>query len=232
MSIYLTGDTHGYLDIDKLNRLDNKLTYSDYLIILGDFGLPPFQNSSRAENLMNFYNTRNYKVLFIDGNHENFNSLNSYSTETWNGGLVHHISDNIIHLMRGQVYNIDNYKILTIGGAASIDRAYRIAGVNWFNEENISAKEINITLNNLNYHNNKVDFILTHTCGEKYLEENYIKLGLNSLYKHIECCTAKFLDYIESSIEFKHWYFGHYHKDKKIDNKHTCMFNEIKRVGL
>lgn len=38
-------------------------------------------------------------VLFIDGNHENFEQLNSYPLDVWNGGKVHSIDSNLIHLM-------------------------------------------------------------------------------------------------------------------------------------
>ena len=41
--IYLCGDTHGAIEINKLNSKNfpqgNNLTKSDYVIILGDFGL-------------------------------------------------------------------------------------------------------------------------------------------------------------------------------------------------
>lgn len=42
-------------------------------------------------------------ILFADGNHEQFDALNSYSVDEWNGGKVHIIEPGIIHLMRGQV---------------------------------------------------------------------------------------------------------------------------------
>ena len=45
--------------------------------------------------------------------------------EKWHGGKVHKINDSIIHLMRGQVYNIDNNNIFTFGGAASVDKEFR-----------------------------------------------------------------------------------------------------------
>ena len=62
---------------------------------------------------------RNYTILFIDGNHENFKKLNKYNTEEWNGGKVHKIKDNIIHLTRGQIFNIDGNTFFTMGGGIS-----------------------------------------------------------------------------------------------------------------
>ena len=39
--IYITGDTHGTIDIRKLldNQITEKMTKDDYVIICGDFGL-------------------------------------------------------------------------------------------------------------------------------------------------------------------------------------------------
>ena len=28
-----------------------------------------------------------------------------------------------------------------------------------------------------------------------------------------------------------HWYFGHWHIDKDIDKKHTCLYNKIIPIG-
>lgn len=124
MTIYLTGDTHGHIDIAKLNNKNfpdqKKLTKKDYVVVLGDFGLV-WNKSKRQESLLNEYNSKAYTLLFIDGNHENFDLLNEYPVEEWNGGKVHRIKENIIHLMRGQVFNMDGKTFFTMGGAYSID---------------------------------------------------------------------------------------------------------------
>ena len=38
---------------------------------------------------------------------------------------------------------------------------------------------------------------------------------------------TNFLFTIDKDLKFKHWYFGHYHIDKEIDDKHTCLYNKI-----
>lgn len=92
-------------------------------------------------------------VLFIDGNHENFDMLNEYPVEYWNGGKIHKISEHTYHLLRGQVFDICGKKFLTIGGADSSDREYREEHIkkdvpayhidnNTFNTETIEQKPI------------------------------------------------------------------------------------------
>ena len=37
----------------------------------------------------------------------------------------------------------------------------------------------------------------------------------------------KFLDIVEAEVDYKHWYFGHYHDDVLIDNNHTLVYEKI-----
>ncbi|MGN0394531.1 MAG: metallophosphoesterase, partial [Coprococcus sp.] len=107
MSIFVCGDIHSTLDINKLDQFLNRedLNEKDYLIICGDTGICGFskeQERATREYLRKLPMT----VLFADGNHEQFDALNSYPIEEWHGGNVHIIEPGIIHLMRGQVYQI------------------------------------------------------------------------------------------------------------------------------
>jgi predicted phosphodiesterase len=106
--ILVTGDTHGNIDFNKIKLLSDKkiLTMNDYLIIAGDFGAIWDKNTLDSD--LSVYENLNFNILFVDGNHENFNLLNSFPVQKWNGGDVHVIRDNIKHLKRGQVFIIDN----------------------------------------------------------------------------------------------------------------------------
>lgn len=62
------------------------------------------------------------------GNFERFNaSIFPEQNEMWNSGKIHRIRPSVIHLMRGQVYELEDKKIFTFGGASSHD----IDGVFW-----------------------------------------------------------------------------------------------------
>lgn len=110
MAIYITGDTHGYYPqlMDRLAGNNCHLTKDDILLVTGDFGFV----WSYAENIEAFKKLADepFTVAFIDGNHEEFPLINSFPVSEWNGGNVHRIgtSENIIHLMRGQCFNIDD----------------------------------------------------------------------------------------------------------------------------
>ena len=73
-------------------------------------------------------------VLFIDGNHENFDILEEFPLVEWNGGLVHEIDSGIISLnkrpgicslKRKQNWHIvkkDEKKLITSLGTVSFEK--------------------------------------------------------------------------------------------------------------
>ena len=131
--VYITGDTHG--DPNRLAKNDLKfLQEGDTLIVCGDFGFIWDKSKAEQKNLRALAK-RKYNICFIDGTHENFDLLNAYPLSTWNGGKVHQISDNIFHLMRGQVFEIDGLKIFTMGGGESPDLDARIDDNPWLKYE-------------------------------------------------------------------------------------------------
>ena len=165
--IYITGDTHGFNDIDKLvlNKTLASLTDNDYLLITGDFG-GIWDGGMHDEDILDYYEKKPYMTLFIDGNHENFDLLNSYPVEQWNGGKLHRINSKVIHLMRGQIFNIEYMSIFTFGGALSIDKAYRTLGISWWPEEEPSEEEYTEAMKNLEKNGFLVDYIVTHAAPE------------------------------------------------------------------
>lgn len=220
--IYLTGDTHGSIDIHKLNKRyfdDTNLTKDDYLIICGDFGLV-WDNSPEEKYWLDWLNEKNYTTLFVDGNHENHPLLNSYPIETWNGGKVHKIRNSILHLMRGQVFTIDSHTFFTMGGAASVDKDWRTPGKSWWPEEMPSEEEyIEANLNLYNYEN-EVDYIITHTAPTSIVNQLIPETKPPDRF-------TDFLENIKKSIKYKHWYFGHFHDDRDIDEQHTLLYYNI-----
>ena len=108
-------------------------------------------------------------MLFLDGNHENFDLLNQYPVVDYLGGKAHKISENIYHLMRGEIFTIDGNKYFCMGGAESTDKEGRQEHISWWKEEIPSYAEMKHGMDNLEKHNWEVDYILTH-CYTNYFE--------------------------------------------------------------
>lgn len=226
--IYITGDLHGSAGIERF--FDGafpdglNLTKEDYVIITGDFSLV-WRNNEKTEYWLNWLNGRPWTTLFIDGNHDNINLLNNYKIETWNGGKVHIIKSAIIHLMRGQVFNIEGHKFFTMGGAKSVYLNFCIEGVNWWSQEIPSAEEYAEAFVNLELNNWKVDCVLTHSAPTAVKE----KMGFVDKEKD---SLDEFLDTIYEKLEYKKWYFGHYHKFTNLDSRHTALYRRIMKLRM
>ena len=123
--IYITGDTHAdftRFSTDKF-PIQKEMTKNDYVIICGDFGgVWSYEKESNQEKYwLDWLNSKNFTTLFVDGNHENFTRLYNYPTQTWQNGKVHKIRDSVFHLARGEIFDIENKKFFTFGGAKSHD---------------------------------------------------------------------------------------------------------------
>ena len=232
--IYVTGDTHRKIDNRFSEKPLTKLTEKDYLIILGDFGGIWYDDES--DNLfLSYFEKQKYTTLFIDGNHENHKKLNEYPVEMWNNGKIHKIKNNIFHLMRGQIFNIDGYKIFTFGGAYSIDKNMRTEFIDWWKEEEGNYEEMNEAFDNLEKENNQVDFIFTHAGPASKLKNFFNYFGMN----FTSSSTEKFLDEINNKVKFQHWFCGHYHENvnlgwfskEKDDRKITILYNKIININ-
>ncbi len=233
--IYLTGDTHGSIDIQKIfdfaDRMDyegKELSKDDYLIVLGDFGLIWHDKMQcplkfrQEEYLLDLLDELPFTTLFIDGNHENHVRLNSYPVSFWKGGKVSFIRKSVIHLKRGQIFDLDGKKFFTTGGATSIDKAFRHRGISYWEEENISAEDLDEAFANLAKVSNSVDYVLTHAApvdfARELVEKQYFKYGADINEMHLRD--------IQSAIRFTKWYCGHYHLDYE-NGKCKCLYNEI-----
>ncbi len=223
--IYITADTHGQTDFGKILYFlsaHRGLTKKDYMIIAGDFG--GMKEEGEFATTLQMYADLPFTTLFVDGNHENFDLLDTYPIEIWNGGKIHRISSDIIHLMRGQVFEIEGKTFFAFGGATGADKCLRIEGYDWFPQEIPSREEYEEGVANLKKYHNTVDYIVTHTCDEKALWYP----PLVTRVSHREVCPENLMfSHFEEIVSYKHWYFGHYHLDGDLTAKKTVLFQKI-----
>ena len=81
---------------------------------------------------------------------------------------------------------------------------------------------IDNALNNLEKVNNKVDYVITHCCDTPTVMKKF--------YFRRDICTDQ-LNFIDEVVEYKHWFFGHYHFDRKIDDKKTCLYQCVVEIN-
>lgn len=227
--LYFTGDLHGeysrYLCLERYTG--EKLTGDDFLFVCGDYGFlfyPVGSNEyTEQQRQLNEIEKLPYTTLFCDGNHENFDLLESYPVEVWNGGKVHRIRSNILHLMRGQVYNIDGTKVFSMGGAYSIDKYMRQSGYSWWSQERPNNDEYKEASANLVAAENNVDIIISHTAPREII----YRMGRVPDMHDAE--LTGFLEWIMYEVSFKKWYFGHWHIDQVITDKVRAIYFDVVR---
>ena len=228
--IYITGDKHGTIQLEDLSPENwpegQKLTKNDYLIIAGDFG-GVFFGGERDDKVLDFYESRPWTTLFVDGNHENFDLLNQYPVSEWNGGKVHFIRPSIIHLMRGQIFTIEGRTFFTMGGATSLDKGIvRDVGHFWWEEELPCWEEYVEADRNLELHGNKVDYIVTHCCSPR----QFYSFAARRFSSFQSDNLTDYLNELEKRVSFTHWYYGHHHEDIEVDERHTMLCRKVVRV--
>lgn len=225
--IYITGDTHGDMNRFYGTFLPNEksLTDKDFVIVCGDFGfvweLEGTREYIREKMILDELEKKPYTILFCDGNHENFARLNSLPIKKWNGGKVHRIRKNILHLMRGQVYMIDGKKFFAMGGAYSIDRHMRRENISYWKEEMPCAAEYNEALKNLEANGFEVDYIISHTAPPDII----IAMGKSGDVHEWE--LTSFLGRVAYEVSFKKWFFGHWHTEKDIFGKFRALWFDV-----
>ena len=247
--IYITGDTHAdFSRFEEENFPQQKeLTKDDYVIICGDFG-GVWCDTPHQAHMLDWLNERPFTTLFITGNHENYDMLEAYPVEKWHGGRVQFIREHVIHLMRGQIYEIGGNTFFTMGGAACHDiyngvldmdepdfkqkyqrlksarKFFRINHLSWWEQELPTDREINEAAATLCEHGKKVDYVLSHCAPASLQKKIQAVIGDDT---HPENALTAFLQWVYDECEFKHWYCGHYHRPIDVEPNFNVHYERV-----
>lgn len=219
--VYITGDMHGELErlYDKNFR---KLKSGDTLIVCGDFGYI-FDGGKTEKEVIEYLANRRFVTAFVDGTHDNLDKINSARVTYWHGGMVHRIKGNLIHLMRGQVFDIEGNKYFTFGGGESTDKDMRRELGNWWSDEEPTALEMAQGAKRLDEENCIVDYMITHEPPSLVKSAMLLRRGNTDRINKLN----GYLQEIGNACTFKHWYFGALHEDRRITPHHSCVFKKM-----
>lgn len=253
--VYITGDCHAdFTRFSTRNFPEQKtMTRDDYVIVCGDFGgIWNFMVPSKDEIYwLNWFSQKPFTLLFVDGNHENFDRLKEYPKVKYHGGMAHKIRDNIYHLMRGYVFDLQGKKFFAFGGARSHDiqdgilnfedyqsindciRDYnartrrgemlRINHLSWWADELPTSAEMKRGIRELEKVNFDVDFVISHCLPQEVCTV--------AGYRSSDKLTMYFNELVlEHKLKFYRWYCGHYHRDEVVMGKYIIKYGEIERV--
>ncbi len=238
MAIYITGDTHGDITDPRINfwggdYMFKDLTEDDILIVLGDWGFDFTEGTRKAYLRM----PHRHKVAFIRGNHDNVDILNPLPRIEMFGDVVGDFGNNTYWLLDGHMYTIEGKRFFCFGGAASIDKDYRLAleaeegktRCYWWPEEVPSEEDFRRAKETLKANDYTFDYFLTHCCRPELKPTvlNTWKLGFKDLTESM----VKVLEVLiqRNNGSYKGHFFGHYHLDVHSGIEH-CLYSEIVRI--
>ncbi len=208
--ICITGDTHGIMSKPRLSEVNKNLSRADYLIIAGDFGfIWSNKKDDKEKRALDWLTSLNPEILFIDGNHENFDRLQQLPSLDKFEADVGKVAEGLYHLRRGRVYKIEDRSFFTFGGGLSIDKEIRVEGKSWWPQEIPDRQEYEAALENLRRFNYRIDYVVTHAAPGSIKQILLPGKGRRDQ-------TEEYLENIEAMIEYKRWFFGHYHLDKRM----------------
>ena len=218
-NIYITADCHGnFSEVERFCKTFQTDPRYDMIIILGDAGINYYGNDYGDEKRKEKINKLPITLFCIHGNHEaRPQTIPTYEEIEFCEGKAYIESkySNIIFAKDGEIYNFKNTKCIAIGGAYSVDKYWRLqCGNKWFEDEQPS-DEIKAYVEK-QLKENKVDYILSHTCPLCYIPTDVFLHGIDQ--STVDNSTEKWLQKIKESTTYKKWYCGHYHLARTIDN--------------
>ena len=142
--MYFLGDVHAESPLmrDFLNSEEK------YCLQLGDFGFIFKYNDWKWNKFLNHFekNYPNKMIFTVLGNHENYDSIEKMPIKDMFGARCRKIRSNVYAIERGEILSIEGLNILCIGGADSIDKAWRQDGISWWAQEKISDTDVKKTV--------------------------------------------------------------------------------------
>ncbi len=255
--VFVTGDCHG-----KFNKLSassfpeqKEMTKDDIVIICGDFGAVwNVDGVSPSEAYwLKWLDQKPFTTVFVDGNHENFDRLNSeFEVIGFHGGKAHRLNSSVYHLLRGEIFEFEGKSFFAFGGAASHDiddgilyredfnsmeelrekarrmcklnrKYFRINRETWWQEELPSDAEIEYAEQNLKKADYRVDYVITH-CAPRFIVSQ-----LSPVYQKPDRLMLYFED-LSKRLSFINWYFGHYHDDREFSDKYVMLKKRVIRI--
>lgn len=209
MKIRFIGDVHG-----KFKGYSRLIYDAPYSIQVGDMGVG-FKKYNRDSDLVwdtnpPFDKMSDGKHLFIRGNHDNPGVCLRHKYWIPDGSLID--------------------GVFCVGGATSIDKAWRTKDIDWWEDEEVSQDELEKILQV--YSELKPEIVVTHECPESIA--NQILAAFNKVKFNDFSRTRQTLERMYYVHQPKIWIFGHWHQSLNFMDGTTnfiCL-NELEHLDL
>ena len=202
MKTRLIGDIHGEFELYH-KTATNAIDFGgcERTIQVGDFGVG-FNGQYWHDRTDEFHLDGTHR--FIRGNHDDPSRCQK---------MCGWIKDGLIE-----------NDVMFIGGAWSIDHDFRVQGVSWWPEEELSTQELYRMIEI--YEQVKPRVMITHDCPQEVSTEMFIQSGLamfKGATKTLPTRTGLAFNTMLSIHQPEEWYFGHWHNSKQYRHGQTMF---------
>jgi len=213
MRFLVIGDTHGdfaWMQSKVIKRA--KRDQAEAVVQVGDFGFiwscDDDEVTRRLDNLNRHFAEAGLPLYWLDGNHENFETMERFGAKPDAPEMVQ-LRSHITYLPRGVVWEWGGVRFMALGGAHSVDVSHRVPFISWWPEERITHADIHRALDSAP---DGVDVMLTHDSPH-YEELNKFLTSFNLPLKMEEQSRAnrRALDGVVDALKPKLLVHGHYH---------------------
>ncbi len=219
--VLLAGDVHGFTSqIEYLARIATR-ERCEVILQLGDFGYWPHQEDGlrflhKTDRLLA---SAGVELLFLDGNHENFDRLLALGHPAYGFAPV---TERIRYIPRGTRWQWQGVTFLGLGGAHSIDKEERLryerkcsrSNWLWWPQETITDEEAELAAGG-----GRVDVLVCHDCpwnvalaphcGPEYMDELATELNRRRLQRVVNHTEPLSVFHAHYHVRHSSLYFSH-----------------------
>ena len=223
---FLLGDIHGdsspieYFYHQNKERLQLDECRNN-MILLGDVGANISITGERDSHFKEKLSKFPFTYICLRGNHEaRVTDVIQKYPEKWKrinkyGGTIY-VEKEFPHMEYLEdipaVYKFGGYKTLSLPGAYSVDKEYRLMhGWPWFSNEQLSEEEMQHG-RKLIKEQNPFELVISHTCPIAFEPRDLFLSNIEQ--SQVDKTMEKYLGEIEETIEYKRWAWGHFHADR------------------
>lgn len=214
MKVLVLGDLHGDTRAGiEVIRKAKELGIA-HIIQCGDFGFwPHYRDGIEFLDALNYELRANLINLYwLDGNHENFDAIESIVKHLPNDGNGRvWLRSHIRYCSRGAAWNWDGKRFMTVGGAVSVDKGNRLYREEnrgeprtlWWPQEQLTRAEMRLAVERAE--KKPVDYLFTHDCPSNAPFRGRLKNDLDST------AHRQLMDELGKGVAPKLWFHGHMH---------------------
>jgi Calcineurin-like phosphoesterase len=215
MRINFIGDVHGHTD--RYQKMLRRKFAGQRTFQLGDMGVgfptpkgrPGSPSGGLHPHIMGGGNHR-----WIRGNHDNPAVARTLTDRGYAGDIGYDSPT----------------EMFWVGGAFSIDRDWRIPGINWWEDEELSYSELQRAIDI--YMTVKPKIVASHEAPSEVGKYLLMQLAVGFRPEKLNCSMSRTAEALQAMFDYhrpQEWVFGHYHIDKSFvwkGTKFTCV-NEL-----